>query len=60
VEFFLQNRENKSHFWIINLKEIVVQDFRNFKKEICVNAFAIENAVNICAVKIQFLGKPSD
>jgi hypothetical protein len=60
VEIFLYNRENKSHLGLVNRKEIVVQYFRYLKKEVCVNAFAVEDAVNVGAVKIQFLGKPRD
>jgi hypothetical protein len=45
---------------LVNREEIVVQYFRNLKKEVSVNAFAVEDAVNVGAVKIQFLGKPRD
>ena len=58
MEINLQNREKKSHFGFVQGKEIVVQDFRNLIKKVCINAFAIENAINIGAVEVQFLGEP--
>lgn len=40
-------------------KKIVAEYLRNLIEEICINAFALEDAVYVRGVAVQFLGEPS-